>query len=512
MGNQPTNFLQQTKKKDWLQNSLQTRIQQQNNYIQVKEIVEFDPFKERQFNELKEQGNAIFKKIQLDCQQKTIDINKIRQKLSQSQLYYEQAKNNAYYFSQKAQIHKNIAVVNFKKIFYNCEVEQSISLLQQGIQNSNLATNFAQLDNKNPEFWYIKLEDSKLEAAREVINTVLNNQDHIQQQNGLIDLSNKISLELDPLIHLTISKFIFNIAENQIFELNSSDNIKDMLQAENLQKEINLNAQKYYDASQKLSSEDLQFYYRERFSKIDESNIEYQSYRYLYYANQVYRSEQNKKIVKSNFNFKTSDIIKDAIDAYKSAISAIKSFEGKFLEIEGECSFMLAQIYLEINGDFCEKAHNYLRNSIQLYLTSDASHRARCKKWYFEAERIMKLLQENNIMLNEKEFEMWKSNNLKLIEQIKLNQKNGCVDFINWVIKTHLPESNKDFKFKQDDYFSNKKLLIKCMRIFHGDKIVKETQHFKFIAKCIMEELSNFFNQIKEEQKNYSDIDTTNTQ
>ncbi|KAL4442546.1 hypothetical protein ABPG74_006948 [Tetrahymena malaccensis] len=504
MGNSRTKFLLQTKQKDWVQNTLNTNTQELNNNIQVQELIEFNPFKDRQFNELKEKGNAIFKQIINDCQKKTIDLKTIREQLSQSQLYYEQAKNDAQYFSQKAQIHKNIAMVNFKKIYYNCDQGQCISLLQQGIQNSNLAMYFAKLDNKNPELWYNQLQDNKIQAVKEVMNTVLNKDDVVQLQNDLINLSIQISLELDTLVHLAIQKYIFNFTEKQIFDLNSSDNIKDMLQAENLQKQINLNAKKFYDLSQKVGSEDLQFFYNERISKIDESIMEYQAYRYIYYANQVYRSEQNKKIACITYDLKKSEIIKDAIDAYKSAISTIKSFEGKFLEIEGESSFMLALIYLEIEGDFSQKAHNYLANSIQLYLSCDASYRARCKKWYFEAEKKMQYLQQNNIMLDEKEYEKWKSNNASLVQQISLNQRNGCVDFIKWAVKNHLPSGDKKVQLKQEDFYSNKKLIKKCMLNYHADKIVNESQHFKFIAKTIMEHLINFLNVIKENQSTYT--------
>ncbi|KAL4467506.1 hypothetical protein ABPG72_004574 [Tetrahymena utriculariae] len=276
-------------------------------------------------------------------------------------------------------------MVNFKKIFSKCDIEQNITLLHEGINNLNKAIDYSQQDDRNPDLWYNQLYAIKFQAAQDVINTVLNKQDDIELQSNLIELSNKLSLKLKLQIHLIIQRNIISITEKQIFNLNQQDNKRDMKQAENIQIQINLNIQKFYSLSKEISSKEIQFYYQERASKINETALQYQAQEHLYHANNTYKSEQDRKIKEKGYNLKQSIIILDAIDAYKSAISAVKHFEGKFLDIEGEFSFMLAQIYLKLNREFCQKAHIYLRNSIQFYLSTSSSERSISKKWFFGA-------------------------------------------------------------------------------------------------------------------------------
>ncbi|EAR84567.1 hypothetical protein TTHERM_00655990 (macronuclear) [Tetrahymena thermophila SB210] len=486
----------QTKVKDWLNLDISNDLnayQQNYNHIglTLKENIQYDYAKGCQFCQLKDKGNEIFKQIISQCEKEKVPINQIKVQLQQAMTYYEAAEGLSQLNQEKASIFKNIATINFKLLLYHCQPFNQVDFFKKGISSMKQAFEFAQRDKKKNNDWYAQLLFLKNQTLKEILNTILNQQSNIkiEQSKIISDLktfAKEISLEIDQDSHLITQKQIFSIQEEFIQDCKQSE---DFIQAQNLQENLNLDLKRLYEASQKSSNEKIKFYFNQRYLKLDESLLEYQAFKYLQLGNQIYKNEQDKKIIQVSYKLIDSESIWDAVDAYKAAI---KLFEGKFLHIEAESYFMLGQIYQEMFGNDNQKVHEYIRNSISLDFNSTKINR---KQWYSSAIHIMKILQDKSVEKDSQMFEIWKSKNKNIIDQIDLNQSKGIVEFTKWITKMYMPSFCQNFQL--ENFENNKKLLHKVMLLYHGDKITGESQHFKFIAKQIMIHLTTFYEQVK---------------
>ncbi|KAL4486384.1 hypothetical protein ABPG72_007170 [Tetrahymena utriculariae] len=493
-----TQYQPQTKIKDWLNldipNDLNAYSQNHKSSGPIKqENIQYNYAQGCLFTQFKDQGNQIFKQIISKCEKEKVPINQIKIQLQQAITYYEAAESKSQLQEEYASIHKNIATINFKLLLYQCQPTNQVDLFKRGISSMKQAISFAQKNNKKSNNWYAQLFLLKNQALKEILNTILNQQSDIkiEQSKIISDLkkfAKEINLEIDQDSYLITFKQIFSIQEEFIQDCKQSE---DFIQAENLQENLNLDLKQLYVASQKSSNEKVRFFYNQRYLKLNESLLEYQAFKYLQLGNKIYQKEQDNKIINSSQKLIDSQIIWDAVDAYKAAI---KLFEGKFLHIEAECYFMLGQIYLEMFGHDCQKSHDYIRNSISLDFNSTKINR---KQWYNVAMHTMKILQNKSAEKDSEMFDSWKSKNQSIINQINLYQSKGIVDFAKWITLNYLPSFSKNFKIENIDLSNHKKLLHKVMKLYHADKISGESQHFKFISKEIMIHLTTFYEQVK---------------
>ncbi|KAL4494552.1 hypothetical protein ABPG72_004454 [Tetrahymena utriculariae] len=437
------------------------------------------------FETQKKQGNDLYISV------KSKDINKTDLKiLKEAELHYLKAFTFASTDDEKSSIQKNLMMVELKRLLYvNQDFEYQINQFNLALIRYYEAKSFGEIENCKPQKWisdlgstvstYLKnmcqdLQKKGYKLAQQV--TFLSQlKEKVQDQRG--EFKVKIFFQIIKIQEQIIEEFKtqknLNKAENEFFYY--SQNVQ----------QANLIAE---ESNEELIKIDIQ----DRLQQLSKGQAEYDAIRLLNQGKNIFQECLKQKQQQSSYKMIDSEEIWQAIDLFKSLI---KNYEGNYFMIEGEAFANLGFIQQEMFGNQSTKFREYMHSAVTLGLSIDSY----CSEdWFVKSKNTLKILQKQEIERDQALRDKWRQENKELYDKVVEEKSKGVKSFIQWIMVAHKsPNQDEAFVITESDYSNMKKTLLRVIRLYHSDKIINQTEHFKNIAREIMFILNAFFETYK---------------
>ncbi|KAL4445054.1 hypothetical protein ABPG74_018782 [Tetrahymena malaccensis] len=437
------------------------------------------------FEVQKKQGNDLYLSV------KSKDINKSDLKiLKEAELHYLKAFTFASTDDEKSSIQKNLMMVELKRLLYvNQDFEYQINQFNLALIRYYEAKSLGEAENCKPQKWIQDLGSTMSTYLKDMFQNLKKKGYKLAQQvTFLSQFKDKIQ---DQRGQFKI-KIFFQIIQTQSQIICEFKDQKNMNRAENEFFYYSQNVQQAHLIAEESDEELIKLDIQKRIQQLPKEQAEYDATRLLNQGKNIYQECLKQKQQKSSYKMIDSEEIWQAIDLFKSLI---KNYEGSYLMLEGEAFANLGFIQQEMFGNQSVKFREYMHSAVTLGLTVNQY----CyEDWFVKSKDTLKILQKEEIEREQALRDKWRQENKEQYDQIVEQKSKGVTSFIKWILVTHKsPNQDDAFVITESDYQNMKKTLLRVIRLYHSDKIINQTEHFKNIAREIMFILNGFFETYK---------------